>query len=73
MSIATGLLRPDRPVWQFPAGRAVSNKGRGEEYELSKKRYVGNLPFSTTEEELRAAFERHGSVASANVARRRMG
>jgi RNA recognition motif-containing protein len=34
---------------------------------LSKKLYVGNLPFSTTEEELRAAFERHGSVDSVNV------
>jgi RNA recognition motif-containing protein len=34
---------------------------------LSKKLYVGNIPFSTTEDELRAAFERHGSVASVNV------
>jgi RNA recognition motif-containing protein len=34
---------------------------------LSKKLYVGNLPFSTTEEELRAVFERHGSVGSVNV------
>jgi RNA recognition motif-containing protein len=34
---------------------------------LSKKLYVGNIPFSTTEEELRAAFEAHGSVASVNV------
>lgn len=34
---------------------------------MSKKLYVGNLPFSTTESDLRALFERHGSVASANV------
>jgi RNA recognition motif-containing protein len=34
---------------------------------LSKKLYVGNLSFTTTEEELRAAFERHGSVDSVNV------
>jgi RNA recognition motif-containing protein len=34
---------------------------------LSKKLYIGNLPFSTTEEELRTAFERHGSVDSVNV------
>jgi RNA recognition motif-containing protein len=34
---------------------------------LSKKLYVGNLPFSTTEEELRAVFERHGTVESVNV------
>lgn len=29
--------------------------------------YVGNLPFSTGEEELRAAFEPHGAVVSAAV------
>ena len=34
---------------------------------MSKKLYVGNLPFSATEAELRAAFERHGSVESVNV------
>jgi RNA recognition motif-containing protein len=34
---------------------------------LSKKLYVGNLPFTTTEAELRAAFERHGNVDSVNV------
>ncbi len=32
-----------------------------------KKIYVGNLPFSTGEEELRAAFEQHGQVTSVNV------
>ena len=40
---------------------------RGEDYELSKKIYIGNLPFSSTEDELRAVFERHGEVASVNV------
>ena len=34
---------------------------------MSKKLYVGNLSFSTTEDELRTAFERHGSVDSVNV------
>ena len=34
---------------------------------MSKKLYVGNLPFSATEEELRSLFESHGSVASVNV------
>jgi RNA recognition motif-containing protein len=29
--------------------------------------YVGNLPYSTTDDELRAAFEAHGSVDSAKV------
>ena len=34
---------------------------------MSKKIYVGNLSFSSTEEELRAVFERHGDVASVKV------
>ena len=34
---------------------------------MSKKLYVGNLPFSSTEEDLRGVFERHGSVESVNV------
>jgi RNA recognition motif-containing protein len=29
--------------------------------------YVGNLPWSTTEQELRSMFEQHGSVASVNL------
>ena len=34
---------------------------------MGKKLYVGNLPFSTTEDELREAFARHGDVESVNV------
>jgi RNA recognition motif-containing protein len=34
---------------------------------MGKKLYVGNLPFSSTEEELRELFERHGSVESVSV------
>jgi RNA recognition motif-containing protein len=34
---------------------------------LSKKLYVGNLPFSSTEDDLRQLFERHGSVDSVAV------
>jgi RNA recognition motif-containing protein len=40
---------------------------RDGDYELSKKIYIGNLPFSSTEDELRAVFERHGRVESVNV------
>ncbi len=29
--------------------------------------YVGNLPYSITEDELRAAFERYGAVSSAKI------
>ena len=32
-----------------------------------KKLYVGNLPFSTTEEDLRETFEKHGTVETVNV------
>lgn len=34
---------------------------------MSKRLYVGNLPYSTTEDDLRAAFEPHGEVASVAV------
>ena len=40
---------------------------RGEDHKLSKKIYIGNLPFSSTEDELRAVFERHGRVESVSV------
>jgi RNA recognition motif-containing protein len=32
-----------------------------------KKIYVGNLPFSTTEDELRELFEEHGAVESVKL------
>jgi RNA recognition motif-containing protein len=34
---------------------------------LAKKLYVGNLAFSTTDDELRELFEKHGTVESVNV------
>ncbi len=34
---------------------------------MSKKLYVGNLPFSATEEELRGLFEKHGALTSVSV------
>ena len=34
---------------------------------LSNKIYVGNLPFSSTEDELRGVFAQHGDVQSVNV------
>jgi RNA recognition motif-containing protein len=34
---------------------------------LSKKLYVGNLPFSATESDLRALFQPHGAVESVSV------
>jgi len=34
---------------------------------MSKKLYVGNLPFSATEDSLREAFARFGTVESVNI------
>jgi RNA recognition motif-containing protein len=34
---------------------------------LGKKLYVGNLPFSATESDLRSLFQPHGTVESVNV------
>ena len=34
---------------------------------MSKKIYVGNLPFSATESDLRSLFETHGAIASVDV------
>ena len=34
---------------------------------MGKRVYVGNLPFSSTEEDLREAFGRHGDVISVDV------
>lgn len=44
----------------------MSNRG-GQDRQLSKKIYVGNLPFSSTEQDLRDAFGRHGTVDSVSV------
>jgi RNA recognition motif-containing protein len=34
---------------------------------LAKKLYVGNLPFSATEDDVRQLFERHGTVSSVSL------
>jgi RNA recognition motif-containing protein len=34
---------------------------------MSKKIYVGNLPFSATDDEVRELFEAYGSVTSVNL------
>ena len=34
---------------------------------MNKKIYVGNLPFSATESDLRSLFETHGAIASVDV------
>ncbi len=48
--------------------RLVWDRSRGAPgTELGKKLYVGNLPFNTTEAELRDLFGRHGAVESVKV------
>ncbi len=64
---ATRHPRPDSPDGESGASRAHREIGRGEDIELSKKLYVGNLPFTSSEDELRTAFERHGAVTSVAV------
>lgn len=34
---------------------------------MAKKLYVGNLPFTATEQELRTLFGQHGSIVSVNL------
>ena len=50
-----------------PGPRPSLEGGAARKRELSKKLYVGNLPFSITEDDLRSLFEPHGSIASVNV------
>jgi cold-inducible RNA-binding protein len=46
--------------------RRVTSRDAGKR-DLTKKLYVGNLPFSATESELRELFEAHGAVQSVSV------
>ena len=39
---------------------------------MTKRLYVGNLPFSTTETQVRELFEAHGTVHSINLIEDRM-
>ncbi len=57
---------PDRPDLTR-ANRGSCNLHEPRNHHLSKKIYVGNLPFSVTEQELRGLFESHGDIDSVNV------
>jgi len=56
---------PGAPGW-VAAPRRLTGRER-QETVLSKKIYVGNLSFSSTEDDLRDLFGRHGSVDSVAV------
>lgn len=42
-------------------------RNRREGFELGKRLYVGNLPFSVTEDELRELFGQHGAVVGVDL------
>jgi hypothetical protein len=62
---ALGRSEGARPL-AGPQPDVVRSRGNTG-YELNKKLYVGNLSFSSTEEDLRDLFGRHGSVESVGV------
>src|SRR5262249_43067596 len=61
--VRTRLPRPVRPPVRLPRGLGA-RKGRT----MSKNIYVGNLPFTTTSDDLRDWFAEHGTVTRAQVA-----
>ena len=42
-------------------------RGGAEETKVGNKLYVGNLSFSTNEDELREVFEKHGALSSVKI------
>ena len=62
---ASVLGRPERIP---PIIMPLSDSTRGEQdTQVGKKIYIGNLPFSSTEEDLQDLFGRHGTVESVAV------
>lgn len=62
-----GARAPDGLAQSCTHRRASRADARQGNSSLSKKLYVGNLPFSTTDDDLRRLFESHGGVDSARV------
>ena len=64
---------PDNPCSDIPSHLPRSTRliripnGGGQDQQVSKKIYIGNLPFSSTEADLKDAFGRHGAVESVNI------
>jgi RNA recognition motif-containing protein len=55
------------PRRTFRPGRSGRIAHGREDVHLNKKIYVGNLPFTSTEAELRALFEPYGDVERVNL------
>jgi RNA recognition motif-containing protein len=60
-----GFPDPEDPNWAPSESCDARRSQFGQQ--LSNKIYVGNLPFSSTEDELRSAFATHGDVESVNL------
>jgi RNA recognition motif-containing protein len=68
MTIVWGLRYPDIPGGPRRSLKPLSDSTRGkQDTRVSKKIYIGNLPFSSTETDLQDLFGRHGTVESVNV------
>ena len=70
MCVSLGISGSDGPariLASVASADGIEVSGASREIELGKKLYVGNIPFTTTEDELRSLFEQHGSVESINV------
>jgi RNA recognition motif-containing protein len=65
-NLLAGLLPPKRECdgGNFIAGRQGRRRG---EQRMDVKLYVGNMPYTTTEDELRTLFSQAGAVASVAV------
>jgi len=63
--VGLGRSERDAPIDAHPRHQGGVHYRKRKQ--VSKKIYVGNLPFSSSQEDLEALFGRHGSVASVNV------
>ncbi len=60
-------VRPGCPPKKRCVGRRPGHVGRIEDVIVGKRLYVGNLPYTMTEQELRELFAEHGSVDAVDV------
>jgi hypothetical protein len=60
-------VRIDRTLATGASCTCAMRRRASKDHDLSKKLYVGNLPFTSSEGELRTLFARHGAVDSVAV------
>jgi RNA recognition motif-containing protein len=65
--MSLGIASSDGPSRISANVASHHQEGRDGDNQLNKKLYVGNLPFSATEADIRELFEPHGSIESVNV------